>query len=185
MDNTTLNEKNQLTGLDAIMSRRSIRDFTNERIGEETRRTLLMAGMAAPSAHGKKPWRFAIIDNKETLERIVALLPWFKSALSADFTILVCGNPSVCVQKEYWTVDCAAATENILVAARSINLGSVWMGIAPIEDNIRKVTEIIELPQGIIPFSMIALGRPANPEAQAVIRDSWRDDLLVTVKAKR
>jgi nitroreductase len=172
------------SALDAIMARRSVREFTQEPVDASRRRVILEAAMAAPSAHGKKPWRFAIIDQKEMLERVVAVFPWFRPALCADFTVLVAGFPDACEQREYWTVDCAAATENILIAARALDLGSVWMGIAPVEDNIRKFLTIIDLPQGIVPFSLVAMGRPADPAAQTSRREAWSEQLLVDIKLK-
>jgi nitroreductase len=170
--------------LEAIMSRKSVREFSGEKASSLTRRAVLEAGMAAPSAHGRKPWRFSFIDDERIRECIVASFPWFKPALGSDFNILVSGNPSLCAQSEYWTVDCAAATENILLAARALGLGSVWMGIAPVEENIRRFKELIELPEGLVPFSLVALGRPKDTAAFGTRREAWSDGLLVEAKLR-
>ena len=149
--------------LDSIFNRRSHRSFTGEPVDEQSLITIIQAGAAAPSAHGKKPYRFARIEDSDMIAAIVAQFPWFAPAARAASNILVLGDPALCPNREYWTVDCAAATENILLASQALGLGAVWMGIAPVEENIVNFRSIITIPANLVPFSLIAIGHPETP----------------------
>lgn len=151
------------TTLESIFNRRSHRSFADKPLDEKTVRMIIQAGAAAPSAHGKKPYRFARIDRPDVIRAIVEKFPWFAAASRSAANILVLGNPDLCVNKEYWVVDCAAAAENILLASQSLGLGAVWLGIAPVEENIRNFTPLVQIPDGFIPFSLIAIGHPDKP----------------------
>ncbi|HQK38410.1 MAG TPA: nitroreductase family protein, partial [Bacteroidales bacterium] len=63
---------------------------------------------------------------------------------------------------DYVPVDCAAATENILLAAHGLGLGAVWVGIHPREERKKALKELFRLPDHIQPFSVISLGYPAE-----------------------
>lgn len=151
--------------LQAIFSRRSIRRFAERPLPAGQVELLLAAGMAAPSAHGRAPRRFALVEDPVVVARITHDFPWFSAAATAACNILVIGEPSLSVAPEYWPQDCAAATENILVAATSLGLGSCWMGLAPLEDNIARWLAIVPLPPGLVPFCLIAVGYPGAGEA--------------------
>ena len=149
-----------------LLTRRSVRSFSGEPVSPEIRRKLLEAGMAAPSAHGQKPWYFAFIESEEIKKKIIGACPWFAQPLkTADFSLLVMGSPGICRQSEYWIADCAAAAENILIAARILGLGSVWQGIAPVKENIEKIRSVLKIPEELIPFALIAIGYPADTSA--------------------
>ena len=151
--------------LEAIFSRRSIREFDKKEISENLKYLLLKSGASAPSAHGAQPFKFAEISDRVLIERIVEKFPWFAPAEKSALNILVLGEPSKCVNREYWVADCAAATENILVAAQALGFGGVWMGIAPVENNIVNFSSLINLPEGLVPFSIIAIGYPLSRES--------------------
>lgn len=63
--------------------------------------------------------------------------------------------------QEMWVQDCSAATENILIAATSIGLGSVWIGIYPLENNIKPLRKILNIPEYVIPLGIVYVGYPA------------------------
>jgi nitroreductase len=151
----------------AMLTRRSVRRFAGLPLEEGMLGQLLAAADAAPSAHGRKPWRFARIGDRDLLEATVARLPWFKPSLEAAAVIMVLGSPADCVQAEYWPVDCAAATQNLLLAARGLGLGSLWMGISPVAANVEAIGSLFRLPEGLVPFSLVAVGQPLAPDAFA------------------
>ncbi len=152
------------TALETIFNRRSVRDFEKRDIDEAHKALLFRAAAAAPSAHGKMPWKFTQMNDKSVTEKIIAKFPWFAPAAKSALNILVLGEPDKCVNREYWVVDCAAATQNILLAAHSLGLGAVWMGIAPVESNISTFNEVMKTPEGLVPFSLIAIGYPKETE---------------------
>ncbi|WP_308165776.1 nitroreductase family protein [Clostridium algidicarnis] len=61
-----------------------------------------------------------------------------------------------------WVQDCSAAIESILIAATSIGLGSVWIGVYPIESNIKSVKNILNMPQHVTPLGIVYVGYPAE-----------------------
>lgn len=164
--------------LEAIFSRRSIREFAKREISENFKHLLLKSGASAPSAHGTQSFKFSEISDKVLIERIVEKFPWFAPAEKSSFNILVLGEPSKCVNREYWVADCAAATENILVAAQALGLGGVWMGIAPVEENIANFGSLIDLPEGLVPFSLIAMGYPLSRESPEHRKISLEDFVI-------
>lgn len=114
--------------LDAIRSRRSIRKYTGEPIAEPIRRAILEAGFYAPSAMNRRPFHFVSITDRELMQKLSDLHPYAKMLPQADWAIIVCGDESV--SGPFYMDDCAAATQNILLAAHSRGsapYGAVWI----------------------------------------------------------
>jgi len=164
-----------MEALDAILSRRSIRNYTEEKIPGDLIQELLEAAMSAPSAHNKQAWHFVIIDDRNILDEIRKVHPWASMLTSATLAILVCGDLQVdsglgfWVQDcSAWVQDCSAATQNILLAAHAKGLGAVWVGIYPVEQKSADViTRMVKLPEHIIPLSLIPVGHPAEKKPRA------------------
>jgi len=148
--------------LDSIFTRRSIRVYRPDRIPEEMITTLLKSAMSAPSAKNTQPWHFIIINDRKLLDKIVEFHPYASMLDSAPMAIAICGDLQIEPSREYVAVDCSAATENILLAAHSLGLGGVWLGIYPKKERMDELTELLSLPEYIMPVSLIALGYPAE-----------------------
>ncbi|MFP3983970.1 MAG: nitroreductase family protein [Desulfurivibrionaceae bacterium] len=150
--------------LDFIFARRSVRKFQEGEIQEEILNDLLKAAMAAPSAVGRDPWHFIVVRNKSILERITDILPNGKMLREAGAGIIVCGDIERAHDRResYMLQDLSAATENILLAARALGLGSCWLGIHPRQERIGEIRKLFSLPENIIPMCGIALGWPAE-----------------------
>lgn len=147
---------------DAIFSRRSIRKYTDQPVTDEQVTTLLHAAMAAPSAGNQQPWQFVVVRDKTTLEEIGRIHPHASMAPKAPVGILVCGDTRVEKYAGYWVIDCAAAVQNLLLAAHSMGLGAVWTGIHPMRDRVEAFAKLFGAPEGVIPHSFIPLGYPAE-----------------------
>ncbi|MBD5560036.1 MAG: nitroreductase family protein [Clostridia bacterium] len=150
--------------IDCIMNRRSVRTFTADPVSDEDIRTLLSAGMAAPSAKNMRPWEFIVVRDPERRSDLAALCPYWKPAASAPVVIVVCGNttsgdPTVL---NYYVQDCSCASENILCAAAGINLGGVWLGVYGEEDRMLNVANLLHLPDGVYAVSLLAIGHPEH-----------------------
>ncbi len=150
--------------LSFIFKRRSIRKYTSQLISDETVELLLKAAMAAPSTAAKDPWQFIIIRNDKLKQKIVEALPNGKMMADAPVGIVVLGNINEAHgnQISYMLQDCAAAIENILLAASELGLGAVWLGVHPREERINHIKNIFDLPENIIPVACIAIGFPAE-----------------------
>ncbi|MFC2099129.1 nitroreductase family protein [Bacteroidota bacterium] len=148
--------------IDAILNRRSIRRYSGKPVDKSTIKELLIAGMYAPSARNQQPWHFIVIDDRGLLERIRNVHPYASMLSGAELAILVCGDEDLELSKGYWSVDCAASTQNILLAAHALGLGAVWLGVYPRVERQKEIREIFDLPQNIHPFSLISVGYPAE-----------------------
>jgi len=146
--------------IEPILKRRSIRSYTSEPITDEEVKTLLEAGMAAPSASNKKPWHFIVVTDREKLDKISNYGTHWQMLLEAPLGIVVCGDRSI--SEMYWVQDCAAATENILLAVTMMGLGAVWLGCHPRQERVTPTKEALGIPDGIEPLAVIAIGHPAE-----------------------
>lgn len=147
---------------DAILTRRSIRRYTNQSIPDDLIEKLLIAGMHAPSARNKQPWHFIVVRKRELLDKISVIHPYAYMLKEAPLGIIICGDKKLEITEEYIVQDCSAATQNILLAAHGFGLGAVWLGIYPREPRIKALRELFSLPENIIPISMVSVGYPAE-----------------------
>jgi nitroreductase len=119
--------------IDTIFARRSIRKYTSKGISETDLTTLLKAAMAAPSASNRTPWHFIVITDHDTQ-----------------------------ISPQYWVQDCSAATENLLIAATALGLGTVWLGVHPRESRVDAIKKILRIPEHIIPLNVVSIGHPGE-----------------------
>lgn len=148
--------------LEAIHTRRSIRKYTEQPVDDAAVRTLLEAAMAAPSAGNAQPWQFVVVRDRDLLARVSQLHPYIRMAERAPVGVLVCGDTRLEKHKGYWVVDCAAAAQNLLLAAHALGLGAVWTGIHPMLERQEAFAALFGCPQGVIPHSFIPVGHPAE-----------------------
>lgn len=146
---------------EVLKARRSIRKYKDEPVSKEDIDYLLHAAMSGPSACNRTPWEFYVITNKETLEKLRKASRF--SNINAPLAIVVCGNLSRALPSQlspYWIQDCSAATENILLAATDLKLGSLWCGIHPQKRAEQRVSEILSLTEKQVPLNIIYIGHP-------------------------
>lgn len=148
--------------LEAIYTRRSIRKYKKKIISDEILQKLLRAAFHAPSAGNQQPWHFIILNDRKILNVIPTFHPSGKMLTEADKAILLCGDLYLEKFKGYWMIDCAAAAENILLAAHSLGIGACWLGLYPREGRVTAMRKLLSLPTHIIPFALISLGYPAE-----------------------
>jgi nitroreductase len=151
-----------MDAIEAIMTRRSIRKYSDQPVGRETIEVLLRAAMAAPTAGNQQSWRFVVIDDPGLLARIPTFHPYAQMLPEAKAAIVVCGETVSERHPGYWVQDCAAATYAILVAARAVGLGAVWLGVYPSEERVAGFVQLLGLPGEITPLSCVPLGYPAE-----------------------
>lgn len=149
-----------------IFKRTSVRSYTDQPVTKEQIELLLRAGMAAPSACNAQPWEFIVVQNRETLIKITEIQPYSQMLKEAPLAIVVCADktrtPAMLPDLQAWPMDCSAATQNIMLEATELGLGSVWLATYPIEEISKPIGELLNLPQTIAPFAMIAIGYPAG-----------------------
>jgi len=146
--------------LDAIFNRRSIRKYLTTGIPEELITTLLNAAMYAPSARNTQSWEFLVIRERKLLNDITKVHPYSMMLKEAPVAIMVCGNKELEKNEAYLNQNCSAATQNILLAAYALGLGTVWLGVYPRKERVDALRELFRLPEHIVPVSLIAVGYP-------------------------
>lgn len=161
--------------LENIHSRKSVRQYTSEPVSESDIQTILKAAMAAPSAVNFQPWRFVVVTEREQLDAMVEILPYAKMLRQAPAAIVVCGETLWMGGNEnpYWQQDCAAATQNLLLAVEALGLGAVWTGVYPNQDLYPKLHNYLNLPSTVQPFCCIPVGHPAGNEQP---KDKWKPE---------
>lgn len=146
--------------IDFIFARRSIRKYTDTPVSEKDLQKLLEAGMAAPSGRNRKPWHLVLVTKRETLDALAEAHPHGKMLFEATAAIAVCGQLDI--SPDFWIQDCSAATENILVAATALGLGSVWLGCHPRKERVSAIRKVLGIPEEIGVLSLIAIGHPGE-----------------------
>ncbi len=163
-----------MEAMDAILGRRSIRKYTAEAVTETQVKQLLEAGMAAPSAGNQQPWHFVVIDDRAILDRVPDIHPYSQMIRESPVAILVCGNTEKLVYEHHWPHDCSAATQNILLAAHALGLGSVWLGVYPDKARVGGFAKLLGLPKNVVPFSLLPVGVPDEKKLPAQRYDEDR-----------
>ena len=149
--------------LEAIYARRSIRKYEDRPVEREKLVELVKAATAAPTAMNARPWHFIIVDEKEEMDGIRGIMRFGKH--NAPAAIVVCGNMKRALPamiRDFWVQDCSAAVENICLGAMELELGTVWLGVTPVQDHVEKVSAYLGLPKHIIPLGIIYVGYPAE-----------------------
>jgi len=163
--------------LKAMATRKSVREFTDEGITFEDIKKILTAGMSGPSCMNKRMWSFVVIRNKELLGKLSVANGLYAAPLrGAALGILVCGDLERALPDapEYWVIDASIAAQNMVLAAQDLGIGSVWLGCWPCEDRVQEVKELMDLPENIVPHSILALGYAKEPDNEE--RDLYESD---------
>ena len=149
-----------------IKKRRSIRRFDpSGAVSNEQIELILEAAMLAPSACNCRPWNFIVVKNRQKLNEIATFHPYAQMLKTAQVAIVVAADPNAHNGKAgegMWQHDCGAATQNILLQATSMGLGSCWCGVHPVAEIMAKVKELFSIPENMIPFCVVAIGVPAT-----------------------
>lgn len=150
----------------ALLNRRSIRKYSDKELPNGVIDYLLKSAMYAPSAMNNQAWQFVVVNQREKLDDIFKIIPQ-EMLKSAKAAILVCGDFNLEKNIDYIQQNCSAATQNILLAAHGLGLGSCWIGVYPVKETISGLQKLFNLPEYVIPITLVSLGYPAeNPVAE-------------------
>lgn len=161
--------------LECIMTRASVRKYKPEAVNDSIVTAVLKAGMAAPSAANQQAWHFVVVTDQALKDTITDSFQWTKMVRECAFAVVVCGDMSKLFDGDretggFWTLDCSAASENMLLAAHALGLGGVWCGIYPEEDRMAKLSAILNLPSNLRPLNILSFG---YPETAASPKNKW------------
>lgn len=151
--------------IDLLSSRRSIRRFDDKPVPKEKIDHLVEAALRSFSSRGFNPWRFIVIEDKETLDTLSKAKAHGSTFLkNATLGIAVCGEPE---KSDVWVEDTSIASAIIHLAAHDMGLGSCWIQIRKREHSAFKsaetyVKEVLQVPDKLSVESIIAIGFPAE-----------------------
>lgn len=175
-----LTEKNEV--ISTILDRKSVRQFLDKPIEETKIELIIRAGMSAPSARNRQPWKFFAVDDKDLLSELAEGLPYAKMLADAPLGIVVCGDirdKEDITAQNFWVQDCAAAVENILIAVEALGLGAVWTACYPKPERVEVPQKVLNMPEGIIPLCVIPVGYPAF---DTPAKDKWNENNFIRNK---
>ncbi|MDP8223500.1 MAG: nitroreductase family protein [Candidatus Lernaella stagnicola] len=161
--------------METIFKRRSIRRYTSEPVSDEQVTAILKAAMAAPSAGNQQPWHFVVLRDPDIKNGVPDVHPYSRMVVEAPVAIAVCADMSLVSHAGMWEQDCAAATQNLLLAVTDLGLGAVWLGVHPREDRVAGLKKLLRLPDTVIPFALVPVGHPAESKGPA---DYYREDRI-------
>lgn len=153
--------------LQTILDRRSIRRYTGAPVSRDTLLQLARAGMAAPSSRDTRHFRFIIVDDPQLIDQLAEGLPYAKMLVTSRHAIVVASDLSEAhggSSTDYWVQDCAAAAQNILLAAKALGLGSCWTAAHPRPERVALVKKTLGLPEHISPLCVVAIGVPTGED---------------------
>lgn len=151
--------------MDEIMKRGNTRKFKDKKdapVSEEDVTRLLKAAMQARTAGNQTPWHFVVVRNDALIKALSHNNMTATPIRKAPVALLLLGDTRGLTFPESWTMDLAAAAENILIEAEHLGLGTLWISVYPHEDRIRHIRGLFDLPLEVTPFCIIPVGYPAD-----------------------
>lgn len=154
--------------LQTIAQRTSVRKYVKGKAVEQDKvDNMLHAAMAAPSGMDKRPWEFIVVNERASLDSLAAVLSNARMLSVAPMAIVVAADTT---RSEYWYLDCSAAAQNILLAAKAQDLGAVWTAAYPYKERMDAVSNCLQLPAQVKPLCVIPVG---YPDGTFQPKDKW------------
>ena len=153
------------TAMNNIYTRVSIRKYQDKPVEKEKTEAILRAAMQAPSAANQQPWEFYIVTDKEKLEALSKVSPYAGMTKNAPVAIVSVYRKD-CSLPAYANIDMSIAMENLWLETDAQGLGGVWLGIAPLEDRMKAVEGILDIPDNLRAFAIFPYGYPAEEKKQ-------------------
>ena len=151
--------------MNEIYTRVSTREFTDEPVEEEKLLAVLRAAMQAPSAGNQQPWEFYVVTDRGMLEALSRVSPYAGCTRGAPMAVVSAYREKLWAP-DYAQIDMSIAMENLWLETAAQGLGGVWLGIAPLEDRMRAVEEVLDMPDTLRAFAIFPFGYPAQARKQ-------------------
>ncbi|WP_010168431.1 nitroreductase family protein [Candidatus Epulonipiscium viviparus] len=167
--------------MNTIFTRRSVRQFKDTIVETEKVTQILKAAMQAPSAMNQQPWEFIVVTGRKNLDALQPFGQYTTPLSTATVAIvIVCPKDKLKVPGK-WEQDLGAATQNLMLEACDLGLGSVWLGVTPDEPKVDFIQKLYNLPSEKVPYSVVALGYPAKENANVFV-DRFDENKITYVK---
>ena len=149
-----------------ILTRISIRKYTDQPVEAEKIKAILKAAMQAPSAGDQQPWEFYVVTDPGVIAELAKASPYGGCTANAGTVIVPCYRTEGIWFPEYAEIDLSIACENLWLETTSQGLGTVMLGIAPLEERMTSVAKTLNLPANLKPFAIFPIGYPAEARPQ-------------------
>lgn len=155
-----------------IESRKSVRKFTNTQVDKDIVHLILKAGFEAPSGHNSQPVHLTVVRDSNVIEQmnqstkaIMALsdVEWIHKfgthpkyhVLHEAPTVIIVSSKDQCYSP---IEDSSAAIQNMLLAATSLGVGSVWIGLIGVYLKTEEAKSLLSIPEGYTARYAVCLG---------------------------
>jgi nitroreductase len=146
--------------MDEIYTRVSVRQFEDRPVEKDKIDKILSAAMQSPSAGDEEAWRFYVVTDRDMLEKLSKASPYASPAAHAPAALVISWDRESLRFPEFGEIDCAIASENVLLAIEGLDLGGVMLGIAPIRERMDAVHTILRMSANEEAFTVIPFGYP-------------------------
>ena len=154
-------EMSKMKCVQEILTRRSVRNFKDEPVSEETINNILEAGRLAPTATNQQPWHFIIARDAQE-KHAFSFKGFNKFVTDADFIILGLYKKSEAIIEKLSLMDVTIALQNMVITAKVQGIGSCWMGAF----DEKKLRDTLNIPDDCITVGAIAFGVPDEQPKQ-------------------
>ena len=149
----------------AIKQRRSIRNFTEQKVDVNALHEIIQAGVWAPSGLNNQPWRFASVTDTAIRAQLAEQTHYGHIILAAPALIAVYLDRQAMYDDLKDAQSAGACIQNMLLAAEALGLGAVWLG--QILKNREMVGEILGLAENLELMAVLAIGHPSRRDQQS------------------
>jgi nitroreductase len=141
--------------LEAIKTRRSIRRYKDKPVEDEKIVQCLDAARWAPSAMNSQPWEFIVVKDPDVRRRLADIHRYGRHMAQSPVVIVILARP----MSRYWHGDAAVATQNLMLVAHSLGLGTCWMGVIDTEFE-EPIKKLLGVPEDLRVLCTVSLGYP-------------------------
>ena len=151
--------------IELLRNRRSIRNYTNQRIEKEKLEILKETVLRSPSSKNRNSWEFIFVDEPDKIQQLKECKPHGTASLqTAPLVVVICANESV---NDVWIEDCSIASILLQLTAQSLDLGSCWVQIrnrmySEIVTSEKYIQDLLLLPNNYRVLSIITIGYPGK-----------------------
>ena len=145
-----------MDALEALCTRRSVRRFKADPVERSQIEKIVDAGRLAATANNLQPWEFVVVTEEVMREKLASIADYGKFIAQSPVCIV-----TFCKETKYFLEDGSAATQNMLVAAWGLNLGSCWVA-GDKKGYAEEIRTLLGVPQGYRLISLVAVGHPAE-----------------------
>jgi nitroreductase len=149
---------------DGIFDRKTVREFSPDKVTPEQIDIILKAAFAAPTGGNQRSCEFIVVTDRNAMVSMKKGNPYSQALDTAPLAIVIAVNTNTAIYPELLVIDAGIAAQSILVQTSKLGLASVPMSIAPQKIRLESVSQALNIPGGVIPHIMICIGRP-SPDA--------------------